>query len=136
MEITKNTLKTIYMSLVRSIIDYSSLIIPSLSKSKLKSIQAIQNISIRAIYKKTFDTSTMELRKISDLPLIYERANELNTNFIINGLINENEIIQDTINEYIDGGKNFKNQTFLCKYRDIIKENMDLIGLSKASLTF
>jgi hypothetical protein len=46
-KLTTTTLKSIYLSLIRSVIDYSSLIMPFLSKSLAKTIQATQNTALK-----------------------------------------------------------------------------------------
>jgi len=113
-KLTTTTLKSIYLSLIRSEIDYSSLIMPFLSKSLAKTIQATQNTALRSIYKLNYRTSTEEVTRISNIVTIKTRADTLNKNYIQNCIINRNPLILDLINEYKSGGKNFKNKTFLC----------------------
>ena len=57
-KLTKQTPKTLFISLVRSIIDYSSLIIPCNSKTLGQLIQATQNTSFGIIHRLKFDTNT------------------------------------------------------------------------------
>ncbi len=49
--LNKETLKIIYMSLIRSVLDYSSFIIPLLNTTSYKRVQAIQNIALKTIYR-------------------------------------------------------------------------------------
>jgi len=51
-KLNATTLKSIYLSLIRSVIDYSSLIMTFLSKSLTKTIQATQNTALRCIFTK------------------------------------------------------------------------------------
>ena len=87
------TLKTIYLSLIRSILDYSSLIMPYLSKTLTKTIQSTQNTAFKIIYKLRFDTPTEEVVTKSGIQKIKDRAQDLNENFIKNAIENQNELI-------------------------------------------
>ena len=119
-KLNKKTLTIIYLSLIRSIIDYSALIIPLLSQSLAKTIQSTQNTAFRIIYKLKYDTSTEEITKISKVHLIKTRAKELNEKYIKNALKFENELIGDLITEYKIGGRNFKEKTILCTVHSIL----------------
>jgi len=48
--IDKKTLTNLYLSLVRSVIDYSFVVISRLSTKNLKSLEAAQNVSLRCIH--------------------------------------------------------------------------------------
>jgi hypothetical protein len=117
-KLNKSTLTTIYLSLIRSIMDYSSLIIPQIAKYLGRTIQSTQNTAIKIIYKLKFDTHTDEIVKISGLPLIRDRASELNINFVNDLIKYKNELINELIQEYKSGSKDFRNKTFLCLYKD------------------
>jgi len=52
------TLLQIYNVLIRSIIDYSSIIAPLISATNLNVLQIIQNKALRIIYKKSFFSRT------------------------------------------------------------------------------
>ena len=111
-KLNTSTLKTIYLSLIRSIMDYSSLIIPQIAKYLGRTIQSTQNTAMKIIHKLKFDTHTDEVVQISGLPLIKERANELNINYIKNSIKYKNELVMELIKDYKDGSKSFKNKTF------------------------
>ena len=115
----KDTLTTIYLSLIRSIMDYSSIIIPFLAKSLEKTLQSVQNTALKCIYKLPYITHTEDIIKITNLNSIKERAHHLNKNFISNSLKFRNELLLDLIDEYKLGGKQFKNKTFLCIYKNL-----------------
>ena len=116
--LNKTTLTTIYLALIRSVIDYSSLIMPHLAKTLTKTIQSVQNTAFKCIYKLDYKTSTEEVVKISGVSLISTRANELNIKYIKNCAKFDNLLIKDLINEYLAGSKIFKTKTFLCIYKD------------------
>jgi len=115
--LSKKTLTTIYLTLVRSIIDYSSIIMLYLSNKLTKTLQTVQNTAFKCKYKLDFKTHTEEVVKISGVDLIKNRANELNTKFLNNCKKFKNPLIEDLTNEYLQGSKNFKKKTFLCKYK-------------------
>jgi hypothetical protein len=121
LKLSKQTIKTTYLALIRSILDYSSIIIPCISKTLGKTIQAMQNTAIRIIYRLKFDTHTDEIIKLSGIPRISNRAQELNENYLKCCTKYKNELIRDLIKEYSDGGYNFRNKTFLCLFKNIIK---------------
>ena len=120
-KLTTKTLTTIYLSLIRSIIDYSPILIPSLSNSLTKTIQVIQNSAIKCNFKLNYLSSTEEVTKNSGLPTILERTKLLNERYLTNCIKFENPLIIELINQYKDGSKNFANQTFLCSFKEQIK---------------
>ena len=63
--LNKTTLTTIYLALIRSMIDYSSLIMPHLAKTLTRTIQSVQNTAFKCIYKLDYKTSTEEVDKSS-----------------------------------------------------------------------
>ena len=117
-KLNKNTLTTTYLVLVRSILDYSSIIIPCISKTFNKTIQSTQNTAFRIIYKLNFDTHTDDIVKISGIERVSERANSLNKKILRK--VCGKSIIIDLINEYLEGSKNFKNKSFLCLYKNLL----------------
>jgi hypothetical protein len=50
-KLTEDTLVQIYIALVRSVMEYSSIIFSRLSNKNYKRLQAIQNSALRAIFK-------------------------------------------------------------------------------------
>ena len=114
------------MSLIRSVLDYSSFIIPLLNTTSYKRVQAIQNIALKTIYRLPRLMHTHEVSKITNVITLKERADELNVKYFINSIIHENPLITDLVADY----KNFKNkkrryETILCKYYDELKEWID-----------
>lgn len=131
-KLDKKTLKIVYIALIRSIFDYSSTIIQTLCTSTAKCLQVIQNQAIRAIYKAGFDTSTTELELISGLPTVHKRAIKLNEDYLLKGISNDNELLLDLLNEYIQA-RDFRNQTWLCNFKTVIATNKDLIVQSQGN---
>jgi hypothetical protein len=119
-KLNKKTLTSTYLALIRSILDYSSIIIPCISKTLNKTIQSTQNTAFRIIYKLRFDTHTDDIVKISGIELVAVRANRLNKKYLETSVENKNELIIDLINEYLEGSKNFKNKSFLFLHKNLL----------------
>ena len=98
--LSKETLTTIYQSLIRSVIDYSSPIIGRISKDKLKTLERIQNAAIRSIYNLKYDESSENLLKVSSLLSIKFRMNELNERFFNTAIQSQNPLIDELMDEY------------------------------------
>lgn len=61
--LTSNTLKQIYYTLIRSVLEYSSILLPRLSKFSLNNLQVIQNTAIEIIYHLLFREHTKKYMK-------------------------------------------------------------------------
>ena len=80
----EGTLIQLYKSLIRSVIEYSSFIIDSISKSFLKKLEAIQNNTLRIIFKKKWDEmKTDELRERANVSTIEDRLRIINENYLL-----------------------------------------------------
>jgi hypothetical protein len=114
------TLTNIYLALIRSILDYSSFILPTLTKTRIRKLQAIQNNAIRIIHDKDFKESTASLQEISGLPHIVSRYQTLNKKYFDSAIINSNPLIEELVGEYnsICELNPKKYQTILCDYFD------------------
>ncbi|CAF0761574.1 unnamed protein product [Brachionus calyciflorus] len=99
--LSKETLTTIYQSLIRSVIGYSSRIIGRISKDKLKTLERIQNAAIKSIYNLKYDESSENLLKVSSLLSIKLRMNELNERFFNSAIQPQNPLIDELIDEYL-----------------------------------
>ena len=100
-KLSKETLTSLYRSLIGSIIEYSFFTISEISISTLNFLQAIQNQAIKLIYNLDYKTSSHTLNKISNIKPINERLNQLFERYI-NSTSNTNPLIKQLINEYND----------------------------------
>ncbi len=57
-KLTTQTMVKIYTALIRSVLEYSSIMITRLSKRNYKRLQAIQNAALRAIFKIPYMTNS------------------------------------------------------------------------------
>lgn len=110
-----HTLVNIYKVLIRSVLDYSSIIISRLSKDKINKLEAIQNTALRIIFKKSQDEPQGNLLKLANLDKIENRFNELNLKYLNNAMLNENELIEEIVDDFVsyNEGKMDKYETFL-----------------------
>ena len=82
-KLTKDTLVNIYTTLIRSMMDYSSIILARLSDERYKKLQVKQNTAIRCIFKQKFDTPTTTLHELSNLVKIKDRFHDLNERYLL-----------------------------------------------------
>ena len=122
-KLKNDTIKAIYFSLIRSIIDYNSIIYPLLSKLNQRKIDSIQYKALRIVYKQPIKTKTSTLLELAKTTSISDRITELNKRYLNNCIINNNELIVELISKY----KNWyphsritQYKTFFCNYRDIL----------------
>ena len=100
-KLTKETLLSLYRSLVGSIIEYSFFAISEISITNLNYLQSIQNQTIRLIFKKNLETSSEELHKMSKLKTVSERYNELNLRYMQKSS-QTNPLMSQLIQEYTE----------------------------------
>ncbi len=114
-KINKQTLVNLYKSLV--LIDYSSYLFDTLSDSNKKSLQIIQNKSLRTIFniKNPEHISTVELHELANIETIESRANHLNKTYITKNFHNGNPLVHKLIDEF----ELFKNLTHSNKHPTI-----------------
>ena len=121
-KLNKKTLVSLYKSLIGSLIDYSAFACVRYAKDLNKTIQAIQNMAVRSIYKirREAHTPTEELCRISGLELVITRMSDLNSRFFKNAKKTKNPLIQKLVEEYRE---KFLNKpipkTLLCDYIDL-----------------
>ena len=77
-KLTTKTLVQIYSTLIRSVLEYSSMINCRISKKNYKKLQAIQNSALRSIFKIPYMTNSNTIEIISGVPQIKDRFKDLN----------------------------------------------------------
>jgi hypothetical protein len=115
-KIKKSLLSKIYIMIIRSVIDYSSVILSSLSETRLLRLQRIQNSAIRTIYGLPKYTRISELHELAKIELIKDRLNKLNEKYIRSNLLNKNPLIQELCIEHLNftGARILSTATPLC----------------------
>ena len=115
---TKNKIKfKLFNSiLIRSLLDYSSLIYHCLSSENKNKLQLIQNNSLRLIFHKPLHTPIIDLHKLANLDTIESRFNKLNSKFIFKNLVNKNPLVCEVVSEFLNfsAARIIKYATPLC----------------------
>jgi hypothetical protein len=125
-KLNSKTLIQIYYSLVRSIIEYSALIVPRLSNSNLNKLQVIQNNAIRAIYGYPKDPISKRpinieyLHSIDNVELLVERLDGLNQRYLTKALGYRNPLIIEAFEDFVNfsGGRVDQLNTLFCPYKN------------------
>ena len=105
-KLIQKTLLSVYRSLVGSVLDYNFFILPFLSDTNIKKIQAIQNKAVRSIFKLRLDPDTQQphntafLNTLSNLPSVSDRMLVLKNNYIAQAQANNNPLICPLIKNY------------------------------------
>jgi hypothetical protein len=121
-------LKQLFNSLIRSVFEYSAIILPILSDTLINKLQVIQNSSFRSIHHLYFNkttrkhTSIERLHIIANAPLVRARLKELTERYLRSALFNKNSVIKSCISEYksFARGRILIHPTLLDNYSDII----------------
>jgi hypothetical protein len=98
--LSSETLKCVYFSLIRSIIEYNSIIFPIICESNKKKIRAIQYKALKIAFKKPIKTRNEELLKLANTTTIDNRIEILNKKYIRNCIDNNNELVKEIIKKY------------------------------------
>lgn len=119
-----DTLYQIYNSLIRSVMEYSSITYCCFSITNLNKLKSIQNQAIRTIHKSNKFESKAALANISQLEDLEDRFDRLNLNYLIKCIMYENPIITELYEDYLKfaTSRTLKYQTPFCKYNEKIKE--------------
>jgi hypothetical protein len=122
--LNNDTLKCIYFSLIRSIIEYNSIIYPLISESNKKRIRAIQYNALRISFRKPIKTKNEEILQLSHATKLDDRLEHLNKRYFINCLKYNNELIKDIILKFKNWytiNRECKYKTILCHYKRIFE---------------
>ena len=112
--LNENTLIQLYKSIVRSVIDYSSIIVLICKKKNLANLEAIQNTALRHIFRQKYDKTNGLITNESllgkaQIDTIEKRSKQLTIKYIRENLANVgNDLIT---NLCIDHCKNVKEMT-------------------------
>ena len=119
-KIDTQILLQIYKLLIRSLLEYSSIIYTSLNKENKTKLQVIQNNCLRIILKKNSYTRISDLHNLANIETIESRFKKLNSSYFRRGLINKNPIILELINDYINysAARLIKKETPLCPVKN------------------
>jgi hypothetical protein len=117
------TLNQVYNSLIRSLLEYSSIIYPCFSLTNLSLLERIQFKCLKIINRKSKFCSNNEIKDTPNYISIQDRFDELNLRYIQKNIMSNNEILIDLINEYwsYSESRDLSKQTLFCKYKNKLR---------------
>jgi len=124
-QLTNETLLQVYNVLIRSVMDYSAILMPVICETNKNKLQVIQNNALRIILKKPKLTKTriVDLHLESKLETLEERFLKLRRRYVQKAIINSNPVILELIDEFknFKGGRLLTKKTLLCDlYEDLV----------------
>ena len=114
----KSTLVNIYKSLIRSLIDYSALMVTKISNGNMNKLQIVQNNALRTIYQKFWhgagtEFSNDQLHQLAQIEPIEDRLRKLNSRYLEQAEESKNPLINTLKEEYISKCAKLQKKTFL-----------------------
>ena len=100
--LSSDILKCIYFSLIRSIIEYNSMIFPLISETNKKRLRAIQYKALKISYRKPLKTTNTELLTLSKTTKLDERIKILNERYFENCIKFNNELVKEIVKNYLN----------------------------------
>jgi hypothetical protein len=121
--ISPKTLTQVYNSLIRSLLNYSSIIYPRFSTTNLDVLETVQFKCLKIIHKKSKYDSNCLIRSLPDYLSLKDRFDKLNLNYIKKSLEHKNELMVDFFDEYIrySVSRELGSITLFCKYKNLLK---------------
>ena len=115
------TLNQIYVSIVRSVLEYFALLSPILAKSNFNKLVMIQNRAIKIINHQPLCSKIENIE--TDIEELHKRFEKLNINYYKKAIHTKNELVIDLINDYLQYSASnvIRNTSALCNYRDILR---------------
>jgi hypothetical protein len=101
--------------------EYSAILSPTISTSNFNKLNIIQRKAIKIIQRKSIYSSMSEIN--TDIIDLTERFDELNTKYFTNVYINNNELVKEACNDYIEAFQNRESEnhrSILFKYKDLL----------------
>ena len=104
--LSQETVKGVYKSLIRSLLDYISPFYSAFSQKAKKDLQIIQNNCLRVIYKQFYNEksrnqmSTIDLHRLSNEKLIENRTENLTLQYLSDAIESKNPMVCDLKNEF------------------------------------
>jgi exonuclease III len=115
------TLNQIYVSIVRSVLEYFALLSPILAKSNFNKLVMIQNRAIKIINHQPLCSKIENIE--TDIEELHKRFEKLNINYYKKAIHTKNELVIDLINDYLQYSASnvIRNTSALCNYRDFLR---------------
>ena len=105
----ENILLKLYKSLIRSVLEYSSFIVKTISDSFLRKLEAVQYNALRAIYRVSWEEmSKSDLLDKANIESVASRMQNLNEKYFDKAMATGNPFIEGLIEEYLMFRNRFK----------------------------
>ena len=126
-KLNSKTLLAIYYALVRSVIEYLAFAVNITSASQKLNLQRIQNRAIKSIFKPSLKTNLEQLGKKEGVPPIEDRLLALFDCYVTRGLLQNNPLVCQLANEYVDGfeSRTVATKTCLCHLKKVLIEKQN-----------
>jgi hypothetical protein len=120
--ISIKTLTEVYNSLIRSLMDYSSILYPAFSATNLDFLDKIQFRCIKIRHRKSKYESSGTIKNQPGYMSIAKRFDDLNIWYIRNAFIHYKELIMDLYRDYreFSDARNLRKTSLFCKYKNQI----------------
>ena len=114
--LNKKVLLSIYKLIMRSLMEYSSIINNVANEKTIERLQVLQNHALRTILHKRREDGKSIIHEMANVPLIKNRFQELNERYFEKAELCENRLIKRLVEEYegLKQSHSFKKSTILC----------------------
>ena len=108
----KKFLVNIYKILIRSLIDYSDLVIATTKSLASEPLQKLQNRALRICLNTPLFTRTTTIHNIANVPMVKDRAFQLSKQYLSKALIN-NSLIKSTVDDFLTNKEKYEGKSVI-----------------------
>ena len=126
-------LRSLYKSLIRSVMEYSSIIVNLINAKSINRLQIIQNNCLRIICKKDRSTLIEELHECANVSMVEVRLKKMSRKYIASNIITNNPLVKTLANDYVEFVNECNNRNAQVS-ASILKSNEDLFTNDNAWL--
>jgi exonuclease III len=121
------TLRQLYFALVRSLFEYSSILAPALTKTRLQSVQILQNAALRAMLRQPRATPIDILQGSAGVVGVADRLSLLVERYLVGSIVNKNPLLIKLCEEFFAyrNGRTTRKTTLLDPHRTTIQLALD-----------
>ena len=111
-------LTDIYRSLIRSLLEYSSILYPCFYATNIDTLEKIQFKCLKIIHRKSKFDYNIVIKSLPNYPEIVNRFDDLNINYLKKCMKNKNPIKEELFQDYTQFSKSgsLNKLTLFCKY--------------------
>ncbi len=126
------TLKQLYFALVRSLFEYSSILAPALTRTRLQSVQVLQNTALRAMLRQPRGTPIDILHRSVGVVEVADRLFLLVERYLTNSIHPSNPLIIQLCDEFFafGNGRIRSKQTLLDPHHNSLQLALSISRLA------